>query len=105
MSLVSAALTMCMCSADLKKAESADLKQVKDYVNSPMGRYSSWFSGVFYAGTDDTFDYIAVKHGSNTVKVFKLKKGDLGVKQQMRINAEKKWVNITSMFPPPNRQA
>jgi len=36
------------------------------------------------------------------VKVFKLKKGDLGVKQQMRVTAdEKKWVDITAMFPPP----
>ena len=99
---VIAALSTCMCSSDLKKAKSANVKQVKDYVNSPMGRYSSWFSGIFYAGTDDAFDYVAVKHGSSTVKVFKLKKGDLGVKQQMRVTAdEKKWVDITAMFPPP----
>ncbi len=71
-----------------------------------MGRYSSWFSGVYYAGTDDAFEYVAVKHGSNTVKVFKMKKGDLGVKQQMTVNTdEKKWMNITSMFPPPNRRS
>jgi hypothetical protein len=89
-----------MYPADLKKAESADLKQVKEYVNSPMGRYSSWFSGVFYAGTDHESDYVAVKHGTNTVKVFKIKRGELGIKQRMRTNVdEKKWVNITQMFP------
>jgi len=35
---VIAALSTCMCSSDLKKAKSANVKQVKDYVNSPMGR-------------------------------------------------------------------
>jgi hypothetical protein len=90
-----------MCSADLKKAESADIKQVKEYVNSPMGRYSSWFSGVFYAGTDEAFDYVAIKHEAKTVKMFKVKKGEVGVKQQMKTIAdEKKWVDITQMFPP-----
>jgi len=39
MSLVIAALAMCMCTT-VKKAESADLKHVKEYVNGPMGRYS-----------------------------------------------------------------
>ncbi len=99
-SLVSVAITMCMCSANLKKAESADIKQVKEYVNSPMGRYSSWFSGVFYAGTDESFDYVAIKHGPKTVKIFKVKKGKLGVKQEMKTSGdEKKWVDITQMFP------
>ena len=101
MSLVIAALAMCMCTT-VKKAESADLKHVKEYVNGPMGRYSDWFNGVYYAGTDDAFDYVAIEHGSNTVKMFKLKKGDLGVKEQMKVTVdEKRWVNITGMFPPP----
>jgi hypothetical protein len=34
--------------------------------------------------------------------MFKLKKGDLGVKEQMKVTVdEKRWVNITGMFPPP----
>ena len=100
MSLVGTILTLCAGSVDWRRAESADLKHVKEYANSPMGHYSSWFSGVFYAGTDDDFDYVAIKHGSNTIKVFKLKRGDLGVKRRMRITAdEDKWADITRMFP------
>jgi hypothetical protein len=34
--------------------------------------------------------------------MFKLKKGDLGVKEQMKVTVdEKRWVNITGMFPLP----
>jgi hypothetical protein len=102
MSLVIAALTMCMCTPDLKRAESADGKQVNQYVNGPMGRYSSLFEGVYYAGTDNAFDYVAIKHRSSSVKMFKLQRGNLDVKEQMKVNGdEKKWVDITGMFGRP----
>lgn len=102
LSLLIVLVTTLMWSVDLKHAESADLKQVKDYVNGPMGHYSTWFSGVFYVGSDIEFDYIAIKHGKNTVKAFKIKRGELGVKHHMKITAsDEKWVNITGMFPLP----
>jgi len=102
MSLAGVALAMCMHSADLKKAERADLKHVKEYVNSPMGYYSSWFSGVFYVGSDDEFDYVAIKHAKTTVKVFKMKRGELSLERRMKTNADdKKWIDITKMFPAP----
>jgi|SRR5882672_1879745 len=89
-------------SADLRHAENADRKQVKEYVNGTMGHYSSWFTGIFYVGSDNEFDYVAVKHGKNTVKVFKIKRDELGIKHHMKINGnDKKWVNITGMFPLP----
>jgi len=91
------------CSADLKHAENADLRQVNEYVNGPMGHYSTLFSGIFYVGSDNEFDYVAIKHGKNTVKMFKIKRGQLSVNRQMKIDADdKKWVDITGMFPIPH---
>ena len=96
---------MCMHSADLKTAERADLKHVKEYVNSPMGRYSSWFSGVFYVGSDGGFDYIAIKlaktteNGKSTVKVFKTKRGELKLERRTKTDVDdKEWLDITKMF-------
>lgn len=94
---------MCMYSTDLGTAERADLKRVTDYVNSPMGRYSSWFSGVFYVGSDDEFDYITLRHGKSTVKAFKTKRGELNIKHRTKTDADyKKWIDITEMFPVPH---
>src|SRR3981081_3030722 len=96
-----------MGSVDLEHAEKAELKQMKEYVNGPMGHYSTRFLGIFYIGSDHEFDYVAIKHVAikhvkNTVKVFKIRRGELGVKQYMKIDAnDKKWVDITGMFPLP----
>jgi|ERR1700675_252192 len=106
-SLLLIVVTMFMWSVDLEHAEKADLKQVKEYVNGPMGHYSTRFSGIFYIGSDNEFDYVAIKyvaikHVKNTVKVFKIRRGELGVKHYMKIDAnDKKWVDITGMFPLP----
>jgi len=101
-SLLLIVVTTLMWSVDLKHAETADLKHVKEYVNGPMGHYSTWFSGIFYAGSDSEFDYVTIKHGKGTVKVFKIKRGELGVKHHMKIDAnEKKWLDVTGMFPLP----
>lgn len=91
-----------MWPVDLGHAETADLKHVKEYVNGPMGHYSTWFSGVFYIGSDKELDYVAIKHGRETVKVFKMKRGELNVEHYMKIAGnDKKWVDITRMFPSP----
>jgi hypothetical protein len=101
--LISVGLSMsCSYRVELKKAEAADLKHVQEYVNSPMGRYSSQFGGVFYAGSDDTHDYIAIKHGPRPVKVFKTGQGELRVEHRMAADGDAaKWVDVTSLFPAP----
>ena len=96
------AFAMTMCSGDLKHAQEADLKQVREYVYSPMGYYASMFSGVFYAGSDSESDYIAIKHGKSTVKMFKIKRGEIDLKDRTTVQtSDKKWVDITNLFPPP----
>ena len=89
-----------MWSVDLRHAESADLKHVKQYVNRPMGRYSSLFSGVFYVGSDNEFDYVAIRRGKYSEKLFKMKRGELTIEHYMKIAGnDKKWVDVTGMFP------
>jgi hypothetical protein len=101
--LISVGLSMsCSHRVELKKAEVADLRQVQEYVNGPMGRYSSQFGGVFYAGSDRTHDYIAIKHGPRPVKVFKMGQGELRVEHRVVADGDAtKWVDVTKMFPAP----
>jgi hypothetical protein len=76
--------------------------EFRDFVNGPMGYYSSMFSGVFYAGSDDTCDYIAVRHGRFTVGAFKLRRGEVQIKNRMSLTSnETNWVDVTREFPPP----
>ena len=99
---------LCICagvsmgSVDSKGAEVVNLKHLKDHVYSPVGYYSSLFAGIFYVGSDDEFDYLVIRHGKKTVKTFKIKRDELSIKLRMKIeSSEKKWVNITPMFPFP----
>jgi len=92
----------CMNSADLEQAENANMKRVREYVYGPMGHYSDLFAGVFYIGSDAKFDYVAIKQGKRTVKVFKVNRGDLGIRHQTVVDVnDKTWLNITDMFPVP----
>jgi hypothetical protein len=93
----------CRKPADLGRAESATAGQVREYVNGPMGRYSDLFSGVVYVGSDSSFDYIAIKQGQRTVKLFRVNRGALGVMRLTAVHPEgKTWVDITKMFPVSN---
>ena len=83
-------------------AKTVTEQQLKDAVYGPTGYYASLFKGVFYVGSDDHFDYIALMHGRSTVKVFKTRQGDMSIEHRMKIAAdEKRWVDITWAFPVP----
>jgi hypothetical protein len=93
----------CVKGVDLRRAQSASMEQVREYVYGPMGHYSDLFSGVFYVGSDSSFDYIAVKQGRRITKLFRVKRGDLGVMRRTGVDADdQKWLDITGMFPVPN---
>lgn len=94
-----AGLTMCGAPEVVKRAEPATVAEVETYVNGPMGRYSSRFGGVFYCGSDGAFDYVAIRHQSSTVRVFRIERGRLVIHQRSSLLAdETKWVDITSTF-------
>lgn len=86
----------------LKSAEVTSAQRLEGTVNGPIGRFSSLFRGVFYAGSDDGSDYFVILHGKVTVQAFKMRRGDLRVQHQMQLTAdERKWVDITRAFPEP----
>jgi hypothetical protein len=66
-----------------------------------MGYYASIFGGVFYVGSNDSFDYVALKHGRLAVYAYKTPRGDVAIERRMQITSdEKKWVNLARAFPP-----
>jgi hypothetical protein len=67
-----------------------------------MGYYASLFEGAFYVGSDDSFDYVAVKHGRFAIYAFKTQRSDIAIGHRMKITTdERKWVNLEEVFPPP----
>ena len=73
-----------------------------------MGHQASLFRGAFYAGSDDNFDYVAIKHGKFAIYAYKTPRGDKDVGRRMKVTTdEKRWVDLTGCFPvfsddPPN---
>ena len=87
------------CAIDSKSAKPIDVEGLNTYVNGPRGRFSTWFSGVYYAGSDDHYDYVIVSRRVE-MDVFKLKPGQLRVVRRINLEKdEKKWISITEMFP------
>jgi len=84
----------------LRSAEAVSGPELTEVVNGPMGLYASLFKGVFYVGSDDSFDYIAIKHGRLTAKALKVRRGNVaGIEHRMNITAdEKKWVDLTPLW-------
>ncbi len=97
--LAAVALSLCTCTGSLSQSEPASFERVRAYVNSPMGQDSDVFSGVFYVGSDDDFDYLVIEHRSFAKKAFKVRRGELGIAPRMSRTAdEKRWVDVTWMF-------
>ena len=74
-SLVGTILVMCKWSV-FEGGRECRIKTGEQYVNGLWADYSSWFSGVFDAGTDDDFDYVGIKHGSKHGQRYPSSKGD-----------------------------
>ena len=88
--------------ARLRSAELVTGERLREIINGPEGYGASAFTGVFYAGSDDHCDYIAIRHGDLGVRVFKTRRGEVDLKHRMRINSdEQAWVDVTNRFPSP----
>jgi len=87
---------------DPKNAELISPDQLKGYVYGPIGYYSTQFRGVFYVGSDDEFDYIAISHRNSIAKFLKVRRGELAIKPRVAIEFESdKWIDLTQVFPFP----
>jgi hypothetical protein len=86
----------------VQSAKRVTAVELKNFVDGPMGHYSSMFSGVFYAGSDEACDYIAARHGRFTVGAFKLRRGEVQIRNRMSLTSnERDWLDITREFPSP----
>ena len=92
----------CAQGVDPKNSEVVSLDQLKVYVYGPIGYYSTQFKGVFYAGSDNEFDYIAINHRDKIAKMLRVRRGELAIKDRVPIEFKsEKWVNVTQEFPFP----
>lgn len=90
-------------SLSLRFATAVSRQQLKNVVYGPMGYYASLFEGVYYVGSDLSFDYIVIKHGRFAPNAFKTQLGDLSIERRIEISAdEKSWVDLAGLFPPPS---
>lgn len=88
-------------SLSLGSATAVSSQQLKAIVYGPMGHYASIFGGVFYAGSNDSFDYVALKHGSLAIYAYRMPRGDVALQRRMQVTSdEKKWVDLARAFPP-----
>jgi len=95
---------LCLATAiqgtDLSAAKMSSVENLKAYINGPMGRFSTWFEGAFYVGSDEKFDYVVVSR-RREADIFKTRRGELVLKSRMkRQKNQKNWVDITYMFSP-----
>lgn len=89
-----------MCSSDVGKAELVEVDELRRFVNGPKGRYSSFFLGVFYLGSEGGYDFLAIKKRRQSAIIFKVKEGDLEITTKITLSDdENKWVDITRLFP------
>ena len=84
----------------LKASHTITPSRLVEIVNSPEGRFAKVFRGVYYAGSDEAFDYIAIPLGTVTVQTFRAQRGAFVIQGRMPLTAdERKWVNITATVP------
>ena len=87
-------------SFSLRSAKAVTPQQLRDLVYGPMGHRASLFQGAFYVGSDDSSDYVAIKHGRFAVYAYKTPRGDTPIERRMKVTADVgKWVDLTGYFP------
>ena len=77
-------------------------EQLKAYVYGPKGLFSTVFTGVFYAGSDDSFDYVAIKRRDISTTLLRVRRGGLPITRRFPVVSNPKaWVDITKEYPFP----
>jgi hypothetical protein len=86
----------------LSSARAVSIQRLDDVVNSPTGRFANLFRGVFYAGSDDRFDYFVIPLGNKhlvTFQAFKASRGAISVPYRTKLSSdEAKWLDVTQKF-------
>ena len=87
-------------SFSLRSAKVVTSQQLSDLVYGPMGHGASLFQGAFYVGSDDSSDYVAIKHGKFAVYAYKTPRGGTPVERRMTVTTDEgKWVDLEGCFP------
>ncbi|HXN49395.1 MAG TPA: hypothetical protein VN893_22265 [Bryobacteraceae bacterium] len=71
--------------AEFRSAQLVTSEKLRQIIDGPAGYGAGAFTGVFYAGSDENCDYLALRYGDLGVRVLKAQRGAVDLKHRMSI--------------------
>ena len=83
----------------LRSSEVVSVARLQQVVNGPEGRLASVFGGIYYAGSEEGFDFLVIPLGKVTIHSYMVRSSELDIQHRFALTTDQsRWPDITHLF-------